>query len=321
MVLTCGLLSPRRGHCTSLLDFLQTNYPSNTHPDLSGLSACRALGATGHIFANQYVLCCDRVAFARFTCAQASEASLNYRPVRKKCNQMAGFPLFGLGGAGYNQPVTGGRVSRRRFLVMSAGLAAAGFAPPTPTTPNPDTAERREYFVPLDDYHELPPACYEPNLIRPLEIILHWDGNRKGRDLWLAPITYETLKYLQQSSHFAVDYRRAWQMLPMHRTVVQESHGAKGYNWEAINVEMAGTDFDRPENSPPESEIRLTIRLVSQLMDFYRITFGHVVGHFERDPRGDKKDPGVEFMADFRERLKTYRASLSPIKGISLADI
>jgi len=42
---------------------------------------------------------------------------------------------------------------------------------------------------------------------------------------------------------------------------VQESHGAKGYNWEAINVEMAGINFDDPENFPPENEIRLTVRL------------------------------------------------------------
>jgi N-acetyl-anhydromuramyl-L-alanine amidase AmpD len=78
---------------------------------------------------------------------------------------------------------------------------------------------------------------------------------------------------------------------------------------------MAGTDFDAPENYPPENEIRLTLRLVSQLMDFYGIPFEHVAGHFERDPRGDKKDPGEKFMADFRERLKDYRARLSPVKS------
>ena len=217
--------------------------------------------------------------------------------------------------------------------MTAAGLAAAGLTPRANglTVPNPTPAlgvseprsrpeeagisEPREYFVPLGDYHELPPECYEPNLIRPLEIIVHWDGNRKGRDLWLAPITFETLSYLQQSSHFAVDHRRVWQMLPMYQTAVQESHGAKGYNWEAINVEMAGIDFDTPENYPPENEIRLTLRLVSQLMDFYGIPFEHVVGHFERDPRGDKKDPGEKFMAGFRERLKDYRARLSPVKS------
>ncbi|OGO48857.1 MAG: hypothetical protein A2W37_06225 [Chloroflexi bacterium RBG_16_63_12] len=239
--------------------------------------------------------------------------------------------------------MAGGSFSRRRFLVTAAGLAAAGLTPRTggsktradsPPAPNPTSAlsaperrsalkdegttEPREYFVPPEDYHELPPECYEPNLVRPLEIIVHWDGNRKGRDLWLAPITFETLSYLRQSSHFAVDHRRVWQMLPMYQTVVQESHGAKGYNWEAINVEMAGTDFDAPENYPPENEIRLTLRLVSQLMDFYGIPFEHVAGHFERDSRGDKKDPGEKFMADFRTRLKAYRAKLSPTKRSAL---
>jgi N-acetyl-anhydromuramyl-L-alanine amidase AmpD len=220
--------------------------------------------------------------------------------------------------------VTGKAFSRRRFLWTATGLAAAGLAarrtlaPPTPAPSNPNITEPREYFVALEDYHELPPDCYEPNLIQPLEIIVHWDGNRKGRDLWLAPITYETLSYLLQSSHFAVDYRRVWQMLPMYQTVVQESHGAKGYNWEAINVEMAGIDFDTPENYPPENEIRLTVRLVSLLMNFYGIAFEHIAGHYERDPRGDKKDPGEKFMADFRERLKAYRARLSPAKHRAL---
>lgn len=204
--------------------------------------------------------------------------------------------------------------SRRRFLVTAAGLAVAGFAPPTPLAPASTTTERREYFVSLADYHELPPDCYEPNLIRPLEIILHWDGNTKGRDLWVTAITFETLKYLDQSSHFAVDHKRIWQMLPMYQTVVQESHGAKGFNWEAINVEMAGIDFDDDENFPPESEILLTVRLISRLMDFYGITFEHVVAHFERDLRGEKDDPGIKFMATFRERLAAYRTSLSPVK-------
>jgi len=195
-----------------------------------------------------------------------------------------------------------------------AGLAVAGLAPPTPLAPTPTTTERREYFVPLADYHELPPDCYEANLIRPLEIILHWDGNQKGRDLWVAAITFETLKYLSQSSHFAVDDKRAWQMLPMYQTVVQESHGAKGFNWEAINVEMAGVDFDKEGNFPPESEIHLTVRLISHLMDFYGIAFEHIAGHFERDLRREKDDPGIKFMANFRERLTAYRASLSPVK-------
>jgi len=205
--------------------------------------------------------------------------------------------------------------SRRQFLKLAGGLLLLGLAPPTPPTPTTTTTEPPEYFVPLEDYHELPPDCYAPNLIRPLEIILHWDGNRQGRDLWVTAVTYETLKLLQQSSHFAVDPKRVWQMLPMYRTRVQESYGAKGYNWEAINVEMAGINFDLPDNYPAENEVRLTVRLVSQLMDFYGIAIEHVVGHYERDDRGLKEDPGVKFMADFREKLKAYRASLSPIKS------
>jgi len=226
----------------------------------------------------------------------------------------------------YNRPVPQPAVIRRQFLKWMAGLAATAWvvmptptrpsraAPPTPLAPNPTTTEAPEYFVPLEHYHELPRECYQPNLIQPLEIIIHWDGNTRGRDLWVTAVTFETLKLVSQSSHFAVDHKRVWQMLPMYRTLVQESHGAKGYNWEAINIEMAGIYFDQPDHYPPENEIRQTVRLTSQLMDFYGIAFEHVVGHFERDDRGLKEDPGVKFMADFRERLKAYRASLSPLK-------
>ena len=206
--------------------------------------------------------------------------------------------------------------SRRSFLKTTLGLWAAGLAPPSPPVEDPrrartaTTTEPRAYFVPLKNYHELPPECYSDNLIQPLEIIVHWDGNNKGRALWLAPITFETMRYLRHSSHFAVDYKRVWQMLPMYQTLVQESHGAKGYNWEAINVEMAGINFDLPEHFPPEGEIRLTVQLVSDLMDFYGIAFGRVAGHFECDARGDKQDPGPQFMAHFRERLKAYRSAI-----------
>jgi hypothetical protein len=214
----------------------------------------------------------------------------------------------------YNRFAMGGGHSRRRFLKTLAVLASAGFAPPTPLMPTVVTREPRAYFVALADYHELPPDCYAQNLIRPLEIILHWDGNRQGRDLWVAPVTFETLQLLGQSSHFAVDYKRIWQLLPMFQTLVQESHGAQGYNWAAINVELAGTEFDQPGGAPPDSEVALAVGLVSQLMDFYHIAFDHVVGHYERDPRGDKRDPGVRFMAAFRERLAAYRGRLSPLK-------
>jgi len=199
-------------------------------------------------------------------------------------------------------------------------VAAGGLIPPTPLAPTATTIEAPEYFVPKVDFHPLPPECYAQNLIRPFEIIVHWDGNRQGRDLWLAPITFETLQFTRQSSHFAVDYKRTWQMLPMYRTLVQESYGAMGYNWAAINVEMAGTEFDLADNAPPDEEVTLTVRLVSRLMDHYAIACAHVVGHFERDPRGDKRDPGVHFMATFRERLAAYRARLSPLKQQALAE-
>ncbi|MEP7358508.1 MAG: N-acetylmuramoyl-L-alanine amidase [Anaerolineales bacterium] len=105
----------------------------------------------------------------------------------------------------------------------------------------------------------------------------------------------------------------------MYKTVVQESFGAKGFNWEAINVEMAGIDFDKAVSEPPEAETARTIRLVSRLMDHYQIAFAHIAGHFERDARGDKPDPGVVFMGKFREQLAAYRASLSPLKRQHLA--
>ncbi len=214
--------------------------------------------------------------------------------------------------------------SRRRFLRAAAclGAAAALPAPLRPKAARPDAAPpgERVYFTPLADYRELPADCYADTLIRPGEIILHWDGNRNGRELWKAAVTYETLAYLRQSAHFAVDDRRGLQMLPLYRGLAQESYGAKGYNWIALNVELAGRDFDQPEFAPAESQVRLTVRLVSQLMDFYDIPFAKVVGHYERDDRGLKRDPGLAFMARFREQLAAYRATLSPLKRQLLPD-
>jgi hypothetical protein len=202
-------------------------------------------------------------------------------------------------------------LSRRKFLATLAGLGAAAIAPGAAGQPPPG---RPVYFVPAAGYQELPADCFAANLIRPGEIILHWDGNRHGRELWKVAVTYETLAYVKQSAHFAVDDQRVWQLLPMYRSLVQESYGAKGFNWIAINVEMAGRDFDLPEFAPDENQVRLTVRLISQLLDFYRLAPEAVFGHFERDERGLKQDPGVKFMASFREQLAAYRASLSPIK-------
>ena len=160
----------------------------------------------------------------------------------------------------------------------------------------------------------MPPDCYAQNLIRALEIIIHWDGNQHGRANWLAAITFDTLRFTEQSSHFGVDYKQALQFLPMYETVVQNSYGARGYNWESINIEMAGTDFDLPANQPPESEVLRTLQLTSLLMDYYHIGFAHIAGHFERDPSHTKHDPGVKFMATFRQRLQDYRAAREPTK-------
>jgi hypothetical protein len=209
--------------------------------------------------------------------------------------------------------------SRRRFLLAAGlGVAGLGAAAVTPGFFQRAAAARQAgvpvVFTPPDDYQELPADCYSPALIQPGEIILHWDGNRNGRELWKAVITYQTLAYVRQSAHFAVDDGRALQMLPMYRRSVQESYGAMGYNWIAINVEMAGRDFDLPEFAPAEPQVARTLRLVSQLMDFYHLPFEKVVGHYERDDRGLKQDPGVKFMASFREKLLAYRAALSPVK-------
>lgn len=184
--------------------------------------------------------------------------------------------------------------------------------------PPANTAEPREYFVPLQDYHELPPESYEPNLIRPVEIIIHSDGNRQGRDLWVTAITFQTLELLGTSAHFAVDFKRIWQLLPMYRSWVQEAHGALGHNKNTIHVELAGTDFDQPDNRPPAGETLNAVRLVARLMDFYAIASTHVVGHYERDPRGIKTDPGPAYMTEFREQLAAYRAILSPLKRRAL---
>lgn len=199
-------------------------------------------------------------------------------------------------------------LSRRAFL---QGILTWGAATIPALAPQ---AESPEYFVTSANYQELPPDCYYPERITPREIILHYDANSQDKSLWVVAITYETLQRNGLSVHFAVDYKRVWQMLPMYRTQVQMSKGAQGFNATAINIEMAGTRFDEPDFYPPESEVQLTLFLVSVLMDFYRIPFENVVGHFERDLRGLKQDPGVRFMASFRQQLAAYRRTLTPTK-------
>jgi hypothetical protein len=209
----------------------------------------------------------------------------------------------------YNPGVPAQRLSRRRFLGASAALAAA-LAPGRARAGWPVPAgERMMLFVAAEHYHELPADCYAPFLIEPREIIVHWDGNRNGRDTWLAPITYQTLAYLGHSAHFAVDAYRVWQMLPMYRAQVQESYGAHGFNDVAINVELSGVDFDAPGNAPPDGQVARAVELVANLMEYYSIDLAGVAGHFERDLRGLKDDPGPAFMAAFRDRLARYRAA------------
>jgi N-acetyl-anhydromuramyl-L-alanine amidase AmpD len=207
----------------------------------------------------------------------------------------------------YNPGVPAKTLSRRRFLGASAGLAAAVLAP------RPALAARESeppvLFVAAEHYHELPSDCYAPFVIEPREIIVHWDGNRNGRALWLAAITYQTLAYLGHSAHFAVDAFRVWQLLPMYPTQVQESYGAHGFNDVAINVELSGVDFDAPGNAPPDDQVGRAVQLVANLMEYYGIGPAGVVGHFERDLRGKKLDPGPVFMAAFRDRLARYRAA------------
>lgn len=207
------------------------------------------------------------------------------------------------------------RVNRRRFLLTTAGLGAAALWPQAAPPARPT------YFVPLKNYRELPADSYAPDLITPREIILHWDGNRNGRELWKAAITYETLAFLNQSVHFAVDDKVVLQMLPMFRRQVQHSYGALGFNDVAINIELAGRNFDVPELAPAPEQVRRTVALTSLLMDYYALPFERVVGHFERDERGLKKDPGEKFMAEFRMKLAEYRASRSPIKQLLISDL
>lgn len=203
--------------------------------------------------------------------------------------------------------------TRRQFLRL-AGLGAltALARPGAPQAEAP--LGPPVYFVAPAGYRELPADCFAANTISPREIILHWDGNRNDRPLWKAVITYETLALLKQSSHFAIDDKRTLQLLPMYRTRVQESYGAKGYNDRSINVELAGREFDQPEFAPAPSQVARTLQLVSLLMDFYHLPPASVVGHYERDDRGLKRDPGPQFMAAFRDQLRAYRANRPPLK-------
>lgn len=210
-------------------------------------------------------------------------------------------------------------LSRRDFLRLAAAAWLAALPPqntfarsrrlhrPTRVARAPSGRKPRTgefvYFTPVEAYRPLPPGTYEDSLIVPREIILHWDGNRRGRELWLVEITYQTLALLGNSAHFAVDRFQVWQMLPMYAWRVQEAHGARGYNDRAIHIEMAGVNFDAGANLPPERETRQALHLALALMLYYEIPFESVYGHYERDLPPPSLDPGREYMEYFRGLL------------------
>ena len=177
-----------------------------------------------------------------------------------------------------------------------------------------------------DQYHELPPEAYLPTQITPTMIILHWDGQEGSPYGWTTNGTYIGLGF-ETSAHFAVGIDGVLQMLPMTNTTVARSQGAIGRNDQAINIEMAGWNFDA--TPPTQKEIDATVNLIIKLMQAYHITINDVFGHSEQDTVNSngqacvigfgsdchdryKSDPGKEFMDEIRKEVANRLVSQSP---------
>ena len=177
-----------------------------------------------------------------------------------------------------------------------------------------------------DQYHELPPSTYLPTQIVPTMIILHWDGQGGSPYGWTTNGTYRGLGF-ETSAHFAVGIDGVLQMLPMTNTTVARSQGAIGRNDQAINIEMAGWNFDA--TPPTQKEIDASINLIIKLMQAYHLTINDVFGHSEQDTVNSngqacvigvdsdcrdryKSDPGKEFMDKIRKEVANRLVSQSP---------
>ncbi len=157
-------------------------------------------------------------------------------------------------------------------------------------------------------------------------IILHWDGQEGSPYGWTTNGTYRGLGF-ETSAHFAVGTDGVLQMLPMTNTTVARSQGAIGRNDQAINIEMAGFNFDA--TPPTQKEIDASINLIIKLMQVYHLTINDVFGHSEQDTINSngqacvmgvdpdcrdryKSDPGKEFLDKIRKEVANRLMNQSP---------
>lgn len=100
---------------------------------------------------------------------------------------------------------------------------------------------------------------------RPIEsIYIHWSGSDStDTSTWTAEMVMNGLQGEETSSTFAVGRDAIWQMAQMKNGQVQETY-ATPWQRGAVNIEIAGQDFD---NNPPSPEqYQKVVDLVTQLL-------------------------------------------------------
>lgn len=149
-----------------------------------------------------------------------------------------------------------------------------------------------------ENYRQLPNSSYDSEFVKPVLIVLHWDGNANYNDpsLWTTSATYNGLISRNTSSTFAVGVDGVLQMVPMTEDKIVSTWAYSGQP-EVINIEFAGARFD--QTSPSKSEIQDGIELVANLMIQYNLTIDDIVGHRNNEPN-----------PEFVEMIKTEAASL-----------
>jgi LAS superfamily LD-carboxypeptidase LdcB len=101
--------------------------------------------------------------------------------------------------------------------------------------------------------------------MRPIEsIYIHWSGAAStDPSTWTAEMVENGLMGEETSSTFAVGVDKIVQMAKLTPTHVQETY-ATPWQHGAINIEMAGEDFDN--NPPSKEEYQKTVDLVTELL-------------------------------------------------------
>lgn len=139
---------------------------------------------------------------------------------------------------------------------------------------------------------------------KPRMIVVHWSAGWSS-----AQATFNVLNTRDRSCQFAVDKNEVIQMLDLYPNAVERGWCAGGNaNVGSINFEITGAWFDDvlvAPNSQKYADLMVmtdkSVEIACSMMRKYRIPQSAVYGHYEL--QSGKSDPGVNYLAFFKQRL------------------